>query len=589
MIALRARAFYVAASGASAPPINWQTGPAVRENVYVSPARKRLLMISSRRTDTSKTSVGHCSSCGADLVVGDRFCVGCGMPVPDAVEAELLVDLRQVTLGEYDIIGILGRGGMGAVYLAHELALNRKVAIKVLLPSLLRGTSVVERFRREAQIAASLRHRHITSIFGLKETNRLHFFVMDYIEGTTLESIILDEGPLDPELTMAVLHDVASALSYAHRREVTHRDIKPGNIIIDTEGMAVVTDFGVARIGKTTGLTTTGGAVGSPRYMSPEQWSGKATSLSDQYALGIVTYEMLSGEIPFDADTLEELMKKQLFGTPRHIGSLVPRCPRELASAVMRMLQTDPAKRWDSWEELVAGARVGIPGEVVRGRLAELARRGRMIQTLPKTPHSPIPLSRVAPARELAVRVAPILRRLAPWAAAAAVIFMAGLGIVRFVGGPDAGAENRVTPAASDQSGGDEASARTDDGGEGATGEQAAQTTPVQVEPPVQVELPVQAEPITAPQTQTTQPKPLNTLRPAAPQTGILQIMVTPWANVWIDNVSYGQMSRSVNTLRAGRHMLRFVKDGFVTVDTLVTLRPGSRQLLRVQMRPRNQ
>ncbi|UCC71414.1 MAG: serine/threonine protein kinase [Gemmatimonadota bacterium] len=218
------------------------------------------------------------------------------------------------------------------VFLAHETALGRKVAIKVLLPSLLRGTAVVERFRREARIAASLRHRNITSIFDLKETSKLMFFVMEYVEGRALESILAETGALAVPVALVVLHDVASALSYAHQRNITHRDIKPANIIIDTEGMAVVTDFGVAKIADAEGLTSTGSAVGSPRYMTPEQWSGEASHLSDQYSLGCAAYKMLSGEVPCEADSIESLMKKQLFEVPEDLATVRPDSPPELAA-----------------------------------------------------------------------------------------------------------------------------------------------------------------------------------------------------------------------------------------------------------------
>src|SRR5262245_42407449 len=133
------------------------------------------------RDSLVSSSVGTCRSCGTNLLQGDHFCGGCGAPVPEEAEAQLLTDLQQVTLGEHEILGILGRGGMGLVFLAHEISLNRKVAIKVLPPSMLQGDAVVERFRREARIAASLRHRCITSVFGLKETTKVVFFVMEYV------------------------------------------------------------------------------------------------------------------------------------------------------------------------------------------------------------------------------------------------------------------------------------------------------------------------------------------------------------------------------------------------------------------------
>src|SRR5690242_8647420 len=329
------------------------------------------------RDSLAPASVGSCPTCGTNILAGDRFCGGCGAPVPVAAETELLADLQRVTLGEHDIQGILGRGGMGLVYLAHDISLNKKVAIKVLPPSMLQGEAAVERFRREARIAAALRHRNITSVFGLKETTRLVFFVMEYVEGRTLDAILQDEKRLGVDVVEALIQDAAGALSYAHRREVVHRDFKPANIIVDIEGMAMITDFGVAKLGTGRGLTTVGATVGSPKYMSPEQWSGKATGLSDQYALGCVAYECVAGRAPFEGDSIEEFMKQHLFDAPRPLSDLAPECPPNLAGGIMRMLEKDPSSRWPSLESALA--EMGVPaigsGDPVRQTLAQFAKR----------------------------------------------------------------------------------------------------------------------------------------------------------------------------------------------------------------------
>ena len=391
------------------------------------------------RDSLAPASVGSCPTCGTNILAGDRFCGGCGAPVPAAAETELLADLQRVTLGEHDIQGILGRGGMGLVYLAHDISLNKKVAIKVLPPSLLQGEAAVERFRREARIAASLRHRHITSVFALKETTKVVFFVMEYVEGRTLDAILHDEGRLAIDTAEAILYDTAGALSYAHRREVVHRDLKPANIIVDVEGMAMITDFGVAKVSTAQGLTTAGSTVGSPRYMSPEQWSGKATSLSDQYALGCVAYEMLAGRAPFEGETIEELMKKQLFDAPQPLSELRPDCPAALADAVMRMLQKDASQRWPSLDAAVAaiGLRAVAPDDPVRLSLAEFAKRGHDVRALPKTPRSPIPVSKISLRREPGAKRSPGVRRALPWAAA--LVAVAGVGAYLLLRSPTKG------------------------------------------------------------------------------------------------------------------------------------------------------
>lgn len=342
--------------------------------------------------DPETAAEGVCPSCGTVINAGDRFCGGCGAPVPLAAEAELLAELQDITLGQYEIRGVLGRGGMGLVYLAQDISLNKKVAIKVLPPSAVQGEVSVERFRREARIAASLRHRHISSVFALRETTRLMFFVMEYVEGRTVDAILHDEERLPADLASVILADTASALSYAHHRDIIHRDLKPGNIMVDGEGMAMVMDFGLAKASRAEGLTTTGSVLGTPRYMSPEQWSGKATSRSDQYALGCVAYELLAGRAPFVGETVEELMRQHIYDAPRPLRELRA-CPPALASSVMRMLEKDPARRWPSVEEAVAAMRLTpvAPQGSARARLATLARRGQSIRALPPTPKSPLP------------------------------------------------------------------------------------------------------------------------------------------------------------------------------------------------------
>jgi len=355
---------------------------------------------------------GACRECGTAINAGDRFCGGCGAPVPLAAEAELLTDLQKITVGEYEIRGVLGRGGMGLVYLAQDISLNKKVAIKVLPPSSVQGEVSVERFRREARIAASLRHRNITSVFALRETTRLMFFVMEYVEGRTIDAILSEEQGLPSNLASAVLWDVASALSYAHQRDVIHRDLKPGNIIVDVEGIAMVMDFGLAKASRAEGLTATGFALGTPRYMSPDQWSGKATAHSDQYALGCVAYELIAGRAPFVGETVEELMRQHIYDTPPPLRDLCA-CPPALAASVMRMLEKDPNRRWPSVDAAVSAMRLSpvSPHDPARGRLASLAARGHEIRALPATPRSPIPPTRIPPRRKGAPRSPPRLSR----------------------------------------------------------------------------------------------------------------------------------------------------------------------------------
>lgn len=268
----------------------------------------------------------------------------------------MLEALRSATLGEYEILGELGRGGMASVYLAHDIALDRKVAIKVMSPALLDGEGAAERFKREARTAGALSHPHIIPIHAVKENGDLLYFVMKYVDGRSLDSVIATHKTLPIPMVVQILFEVASALAYAHRAGVVHRDVKPGNIMIDRDGWAVVTDFGIAKVVQEQGLTMTGTAVGTPAYMSPEQCMAKEVSgRSDQYSLGIVGFHMLTGHVPFSADSLMEMFLAQTNQQPVSILAVRPDCPPRLAEIVERMMAKSPDDRWPSLDDVVAG------------------------------------------------------------------------------------------------------------------------------------------------------------------------------------------------------------------------------------------
>ena len=273
----------------------------------------------------------------------------------DAANSEELELLRATTLGEYEILGELGRGGMATVYAAHDIALDRRVAIKVISPSLGASPALVERFRREARTAASLSHPNIIPIYSVRHADRLLYFVMKHVDGRPLDSILRETGALPVPTVQAILGQVAGAVGYAHRHGVVHRDIKPGNILIDDEGWCVVTDFGIAKVAESEGLTTSGMMVGTPAYMSPEQClSNNISGASDQYALGVVAYEMLTGRLPFPGTSMMSVMYAHVHVPVPAIEELRTECPPELAGAVMRMLAKEPGDRWPSIEEAVA-------------------------------------------------------------------------------------------------------------------------------------------------------------------------------------------------------------------------------------------
>jgi serine/threonine-protein kinase len=312
--------------------------------------------------------------------------------------------LSEATLGDYDIYGELGRGGMAAVYLGLDLALNRKVAIKTMLPELISREGMVQRFKREAQTSAGLSHPHIIQIFTVKETKQLVFFVMKFIEGRSLESVINDKGKVPLGMAQTILGQVGSALDYAHRKHIVHRDIKPANIMIDEDGWAIVTDFGIAKVQEAQNLTATGTAIGTPHYMSPEQFHNKAvTGQSDQYSLGVVAYEMLAGKKPFDGGTYAEIITQHLFEAVPDLRQANPEVPEHVVEVVKKMLAKDPAERFPDIDAAIHA--LGAPaskkeGDVVRTQMISLAKSGPQKKVRMSVPMSPIPVTkkREAPA-----------------------------------------------------------------------------------------------------------------------------------------------------------------------------------------------
>ena len=360
------------------------------------------------------------------MQAGARFCPSCGSDIsgqqtafatakleartPQAQprDAGVIEALRKATIGEYEIMGLLGRGGMATVYLAHDIALDRKVAIKVMSPHLLQGEGMAERFKREARTAGSLSHPHIIPIYAVKEAGELLFFVMKFVEGRPLDSIIHEVGPLPFPMVQTIMQQVGSALGSAHRRGIIHRDIKPANIMVDVDGWAVVTDFGIAKVADKQGLTMTGATVGTPSYMSPEQCAAtkELGPASDQYSLGVVAYEMLSGRLPFAQESVMAIMYAHFNEPPPPIMTARADCPPAIAAAVMKMLEKEPEKRWPTVEGAVAsfGAAPLAPDDPVRTQLMTLAMKGGASQLLAgiSTPQSPTPAGRSKPGRTAA-------------------------------------------------------------------------------------------------------------------------------------------------------------------------------------------
>ena len=257
----------------------------------------------------------------------------------------------------YTIEGEIGRGGMGVVYRARDEKLKRSVAIKVLPPDLAFRTDIRQRFLREAETAARLSHPNIVPIHSVGEKNDLVYFVMGLVDGESLAVRLKRRGRLSVDEARRVMKEAADALSVAHQQGVIHRDVKPDNILLDgTRGRVMVTDFGIAKALTAEGgtLTEAGVAIGTPAFMSPEQAAGdrEIDGRSDLYSLGVVAYQMITGELPFQAPSVQALLMKQITERPTPIDRRRPETPVELSQIVMRCLEKDPEDRWPTADAL---------------------------------------------------------------------------------------------------------------------------------------------------------------------------------------------------------------------------------------------
>ncbi len=319
-----------------------------------------------------------CPRCGTVASAGSRFCPSCGAPLTSSGEVgedHLLARLRMATQGEYDVLREVGHGGMAAVYLAWDRELARYVAIKVLLPELAHHPTMSQRFLQEARTAANLDdHPSVVRVYRAKEAQGLRYFVMKYIDGCSLDQLLRSAGPLAPDLAAHVVDQVALALQYAHEHGVVHRDVKPGNILLDRAGGVVVTDFGIAKVAEAEQLTRTGFAIGTPHYMSPEQWRVEPlTPASDQYALGVVAYHLVTGEVPFDG-TQYAIQEQHLRSEAPVLSARRDGVPPAFGAVVRVMLAKAPSERFPDLRS-VSQALSAIPRDsppVLRERLSRL-------------------------------------------------------------------------------------------------------------------------------------------------------------------------------------------------------------------------
>jgi eukaryotic-like serine/threonine-protein kinase len=280
--------------------------------------------------------------------------------------------------GRYRLESRLGHGGMSTVHLAVDLRLERQVAVKLLAEHLAEDPAFVSRFQREAQAAARLVHPNIVQVFdsGRDEHTGQYFIVMEYIEGPSCAEILRDQGWVEVDEALSIIEQACEGLHYAHRHGVVHRDVKPGNLLRAREGDVKLADFGIAKATEQSSITQVGSVLGTAAYLAPEQARGEEAGPSaDLYALGVVTYQLISGRLPYEASSLTELALKQQQEEPPKLDTLVAAVSPELATAVAVALALDPRDRYKTALEMrhglsdgARGIAPGLPRQATHGR-----------------------------------------------------------------------------------------------------------------------------------------------------------------------------------------------------------------------------
>ncbi len=269
----------------------------------------------------------------------------------------------QALNGRYQLISVVGSGGMAQVYKARDNVLGRIVAVKLLREQYTGDGQFVVRFRREAQAAANLAHPNIVNVYDVGQDGDLHYIVMEYVAGASLKEVITSAAPFPANKAATIAIQILAGLEYAHRNGLIHRDIKPQNVMIGPDGTVKVTDFGIAKSVSDLGLTEAGLALGTAHYFSPEQAKGeRVVPASDIYAVGVTMYEMLTGKLPFESDSIMGLAYKHISEPPKPIRELIPSVPPRLEAIVMKALSKDPTERFASAAEMEKALRAMLAG-----------------------------------------------------------------------------------------------------------------------------------------------------------------------------------------------------------------------------------
>jgi serine/threonine-protein kinase len=391
-----------------------------------------------------KVSVARvCPQCGGEYDTTDRFCPKDGTPLRPKAGGDPLVG--RVIADRYLILALVGEGGMGRVYLAEHVKMNRQCAIKVMNPSLIHDDDSHQRFAREASSAASILHPNVAAVFDYGEADKIVYLVMEYVDGESISTIVAREGALDPRRAIDIARQVADGLHAAPELGIVHRDLKPDNIIVtrNKSGKEIpkVVDFGIAKAvtdSREDGLTQSGLVIGTPEYMSPEQLLGDPVDArADIYSLGCILYQMLTGQAAFAADSREQMIRRRLHEAPPHIRDLMPELPRRLDTTIVHMLARSPKDRMHS----AAEARDALDPSLVLGGWdpanltvpSPLAVSGAFRSDPSLQPTMPMPRVRTSP------------KRVAIGTAIGALVLLGGLTVFEAMN--SSGASQAATPA----------------------------------------------------------------------------------------------------------------------------------------------
>jgi len=517
----------------------------------------------------------NCAHCNTPLPESSRFCFTCGADVSDPTSGprtsgappDLMARLTKILAGRYRVTKMVGRGGMGAVFLAEDLTLERPVAIKVLPPDVSHDENVVGRFEREARTAAKLDHPNIIPIFAVEGAADLHYFVMKYVSGQSLDEV-LKSGRLTIPQAQGFLFESALALGHAHKRGVVHRDIKPANIMLDHDGRVILTDFGISKaMQAATQYTGTGQVVGTPHYMSPEQAKGlELDGRSDQYSLAVVAYQMVTGRLPFGDDSIHAVIYKHVSVQPPSIIELNPQCPPFIATALHRALSKKREERFGSMEDFAAAI---CPDRRISISASPVSPIGPILSTGSDAP-TEITGTRSG---QTAVR-----SRWHKWAVAAAATVMVGVGWWAWKIGalpnlpgqqverspvvnlPSAPAPQGAAPLALTL----DSTPTMDSVGPPSVSESS--TVAPDPDPPT----PRRTRPATDVRSTSNSPEGVRPPQPEPPQTGAITISAEPFASLFVDDVFINETPVFAHALQPGRHIIRISRPGCEDkVDTL--------------------